>query len=389
MKKLLSLLAAALLLPAVASADVLKNVTFTGEIQTIGSTAHHTVDRGAFADYQYNKGVANRVLAGLSADLTEDVTANLMFQYVNPWGNDIYAGQSVQGYLNKVRLVEANVVLHNLFCNLEVTVGRQFYGDEDSAVMYFGPNHYNAEYMDYARALDAVKLVYADDNWTGTVIAGEINDWSFDTNGFKATFYGADVKVNLAESLTGQLYGYGVQNRHDKLYYDGDSFQGFYGAKLNFAPEAFRFGVEYARDMAGTRPLREHADTGYMVKTDVAADMQALTVRGTFLYSKNFLFGYGNYVPGLLMQPFFTQNRHTEENVYQYAYEEGTRMFNVGMDYRVADKWTVSLDGYSFQGRTGSHKATLEADLTVKYAHNEHVELFAGVGYAKYGRIRK
>ncbi|MBQ8033035.1 MAG: hypothetical protein IJ266_03680, partial [Elusimicrobiaceae bacterium] len=45
----------------------------------------------------------------------------------------------------------------------------------------------------------------------------------------------------------------------------------------------------------------------------------------------------------------------------------------------------VSLDGYAFQGSRGHHSATLEADLTAKYAHNEYVELFAGIGYAKYG----
>lgn len=60
-------------------------------------------------------------------------------------------------------------------------------------------------------------------------------------------------------------------------------------------------------------------------------------------------------------------------------------MFNVGFDYRPTDQWTLSLDGYSFQGRAGHHAATLEADLTAKYDYNDHVQLFAGVGYAKFG----
>ena len=59
-------------------------------------------------------------------------------------------------------------------------------------------------------------------------------------------------------------------------------------------------------------------------------------------------------------------------------------MFNIGFDVRPAAKWTVSLDGFSFQDHRLKHSATLEADLTAKYAHNEFVELFAGVGYAKY-----
>ena len=66
------------------------------------------------------------------------------------------------------------VVLHNLFCCLEATVGRQFYGDEDSAVMYFGPNHYNAEWNGLTNSLDAVKIAYSDDVKSLTLIAGRI-----------------------------------------------------------------------------------------------------------------------------------------------------------------------------------------------------------------------
>ena len=52
-----------------------------------------------------------------------------------------------------------------------------------------------------------------------------------------------------------------------------------------------------------------------------------------------------------------------------------------------AEKWTVSLDGFSFQDHRMKHSATYEADLTAKYAHNEYVELFAGVGYANYAKM--
>ena len=63
---------------------------------------------------------------------------------------------------------------------------------------------------------------------------------------------------------------------------------------------------------------------------------------------------------------------------------DGLRLFNVGVDKK-KKKWVLSLDGYSFQDRTAQEAATLEADLNVKYNHNEYVQLFAGVGYGKYG----
>ena len=60
-------------------------------------------------------------------------------------------------------------------------------------------------------------------------------------------------------------------------------------------------------------------------------------------------------------------------------------MFNVGLDYRPADKWEISLDGFSMQDRFGRHSGSLEADLTAKYNHSDNVQLFAGLGYVKYG----
>lgn len=76
MKKLLGLLLVMTMAwPVTASADVLKNVDLKGEIQTIASDVRHNT-RAAGA---YNSGTNTRVLAGLSADLVEDVRANILF----------------------------------------------------------------------------------------------------------------------------------------------------------------------------------------------------------------------------------------------------------------------------------------------------------------------
>ena len=118
--------------------------------------------------------------------------------------------------------------------------------------------------------------------------------------------------------------------------------------------------------------MKEEQGTGYFVKADAALNLEAFTPRFAFVYSNEFL-GFGNYTPGLLVG----------DKADNFLANE-LRMFNVGLDYNVA-KWTFALDGYSFQDRYGHHAATLEADLTATYAHNEYVDLFAGVGYAKYG----
>lgn len=397
MKKLLGvLLAIAMSWPV--NAAVLKNVEVIGEIQTIASDVRVNTD---VTDAQvYNTDPVVRVMAGLSADLVEDVTANLLFQYANTWGNDVSAGNNMQNYWDGVRLVNANVVLHNLLCAFDVTVGRQFYGDEDSAVIYVGPNHYNAEFAGYASSLDAVKLTYADDVKAFTAIAGRFNNTHLmglsnnaaiaplhaATPTFQAfEIYGADFKFHMNDALTAQVYGYDVRNYDTNYLVDGavenynDDDSGIYGAKLGFNAEAFRASAEYARNFGGHRLIKEHEGTGDMVKADVAMDINAITARGTFLYARENFWAFGNYTPGLLV------GHALGGAIFNYTPDHGVRMFNLGFDMKPAEKWTVSLDGYSFQGREGHHAATWEADLTAKYAHNEYVELFAGAGYAKFG----
>ena len=405
MRKLLSLLVAAVLLPVAANADILKNVKLTGEIQTIASDVKTNADYlnlGSGATW-YNSGAKTRALAGLSFDVVEDVTANVLFQYAYNWGDNNYTNN---GFSNGegAKLVNANVVLHNLFCNLEVTVGRQFYGEDGSPIIYFGPNHYNAEGMGLASALDAVVATYGDDVKTLTLVAGKVADL---TNGTLATpdkaevrsnIFGGDFKLNVTDALTANLYGYDFTGKNIYDYsttpagitpLGGDEIKhmGVYGGKLGLTTDAFRASAEYARNFSGHRLVKDHKDTPYMVKADIAADIKAVTARGTFLYAKNNpdgavpFSGLGNYAPGLLMGHRLSAG--LMESIFTYDVT-GIRMFNVGFDVKPAEKWTVSLDGYSFQSRDGHH-TTYEADLTAKYAHNEYVELFAGIGYAKYG----
>lgn len=376
MKKLLGLLLAMTMAwPVTASAEVLKNVDLKGEIQTIASDARHDKNN------VYKSGTNFRVLAGLSADLVEDVRANVLFQYNDAWLSGT-EGNTVQNYWDKVRLAEANVVLSNLFCCLEATVGRQFYGDEDSAVMYFGPNHYVFG-MNKAPSLDGAKLVYSDDFKTFTMLAGRVDYWSPATVGADWTVYGLDLKLNLTDTLTAQVYGYDFMNSKYDAARDEKRHNGFYGAKATFAPEAATLSAEYARGYEANRLFREGNDSPYMVKVDAALNMDVITPRAAFYYAKGVVSPFGNYYPGLAVG-------HVSAGVGEpFVYSlNGVRMFNVGVDY-VWNKFVFSLDGFSFQDRTAKDASTWEADLVAKYNHNDYVQLFAGIGYAKYGTVVK
>lgn len=377
MKKLLGLLLAMTMAwPVTASAEVLKNVDLKGEIQTIASDARH--DKGNM----YKSGTNFRVLAGLSADLVEDVRANVLFQYNDAWLSGT-EGNTVQNYWDEVRLAEANVVLSNLFCCLEATVGRQFYGDEDSAVMYLGPNHYVFG-MNKAPSLDGAKLVYSDDFKTFTMLAGKLVTYTTVTPSPTTvddnwTVYGLDLKLNLTDTLTAQVYGYDFMNSKYDAANDEKRHNGFYGAKATFAPEAATLSAEYARGYEANRLFREGHNSPYMVKVDAALNMDVITPRAAFYYAKGEVSPFGNYYPGLAIGHALAGHG---DSFAEYS-ADGVRMFNVGMDY-VWNKFVFSLDGFSFQDRTAKDSSTWEADLVAKYNHNDYVQLFAGIGYAKY-----
>ena len=367
MKKLLGLFVAfAMALPA--SAALVDNVDAIGRIDVIGADSNRTPVGDPTA--------ASRVMAGLSADLTEDVKANVLFTYVTPWDGSL-SGSAISsefggGYLQRVVLSEANVVLSNLFDCFELTLGRQFYGEEDSMTMYFGPKSgYMAAIAAQPLSLEAAKLTYADDFKSVTVLAGKTADDLALTT--KYNIYGADIRLNLTDAMKAQVYGYALKES------SGDpEYTGFYGAKLSYLPEAFGLSLEAARGHEGNRLIKEGADTPYFVKLDASLNMDAFTPRAAFLYQKGMVSPFSTYAPGLVAGKYLTPE-------FNYGgVIANARIFNVGVDYNWK-KMKFALDGFAFQDRTAQSAATLEADLTATYQHNESVELFAGVGYAKLG----
>ena len=316
MKKLLGLFVAfAMALPA--SAALVDNVDAIGRIDVIGADAN----RGPVS-----ASAGSRVVAGLSADLTEDVKANVQFWYATAWDGAL-SGNSLNKYQDEIHLAEANVVLSNLFDCFELTLGRQFYGDEDSMTMYFGPKSgYMAAIAAQPLSLEAAKLTYADDFKSVTLLAGKTADDLALTT--KYNIYGADIRMNLTDTMKAQVYGYALKDETN-----APEYHGFYGAKLAYMPEAFQKGL---------------------------------------------VSEYGAYAPGLVAGKYLTPLGNTSDVI------DNARIFNVGVDYKW-NKMVFALDGFAFQDRTAQAAATLEADLTATYQHNESVELFAGIGYAKLG----
>ena len=297
MKKLLvAVLAVALFAPAFA----VENVKLTGDIQSIGLGYN---DRGTTIVGNNLRGTTNRVILGFGADLVEDVYAKVTFAHRWVAGDNGLTGATVTGVatslLDTTFVAEAFVKVSNIFDALEVKVGRQYYGDVNSAVMYFGPDYGYAVVNNYA-SLDGVTAKYNGENFALTAAYFTLNNAmainpALPTTGENLNLAGLDLDVKINENIKASAYVYDV--RDDDALTLGNSF-GFWGVKPTLEYEHFKLGAEYARNYAA------HNDKGWQVKADLAIPLGTedtrITPRVTYLKSEKNFVAFGNYRPGLM-----------------------------------------------------------------------------------------
>lgn len=347
-KTLVLLLAAVLAVPAFAG-NVLSNVDTYGEIETVGLTTSINPD---------SKTVANRVLFGVSADLVEDVRSNITFAYANNW--DSTFGDTVNNYLNNIVVAEANVVVSNIFGSIETKIGRQFYGNEDSTVMYWGPRHGN-----YANIFTPLES-----------IDGALATWSNDSTAISA-FYG-QIGDGSDSRLTGLTFDYAFNNNltlgvywYDISEYITPDHLGIWGGKLAYQNEGTKVGVEYAKNYLGH--VFGHNNEGWMLKADGAINLDteamALTPRLSYYISEKGFFAPGNYAPGIVFGNFVGPLSWTGED---------WRVFNAGIDFgfKSLEKVTFAFD--YLNAEVDRDWLANEFDLKAIYQHNDYVSFTLG-----------
>ena len=381
MKKTLALLlAVAFAVPAFAG-NILSNVETYGEIETIGFNA--TVDE------MTAKTVVNRTLFGISADLVEDVRANLTFAYgslledpvtgdspwMNAWGS-VYGvyGDSVDSYLQRISVAEANVVVSNIFGALEAKIGRQFYGNEDSAVMYFGPKRGNAMNlaMPTMLSLDGALLTWAGESAAVSAFYSQALEEDYLE---AARITGLTFDYAFTNNLTAGVYWYDVEGDLEGT--DEPMHLGIWGGKVAYQNENAKIGVEYAKNYLGH--VFGHNNEGWMLKADAALNLDteavALTPRLTYYHSEKGFVAFGNYNPGIILGnvkgAMFGFNPDILDTV-------DWRIFNAGIDFgmKSLEKVTFSFD--YLNAKLDNSWVGNEFDLTAKYHHNDYVTFTLG-----------
>jgi hypothetical protein len=222
MKKLLgTTLALAMFVPAGANAEILKNFKVSGSLDIQTTSARNITDfatrptQGNVVSNNDRLGHATtRAIVKLDWDLLDDVHSHVTLVKGAEGGAGAArtygsAAQSVNGVQDTTIVQEANVKIDKVAGLLDVTAGRQFYGEEGDLVAYFGPRDA------YGMRVDALDIFRAD--WNGehmsvTGIAGKIVDQGVGTTGAASVpatdLRGVVISCKMHEMIKPSLYVY-------------------------------------------------------------------------------------------------------------------------------------------------------------------------------------
>jgi len=186
MKKLLgSTLALAMFLPTGASAELLKNLKISGQLDVTAVSAHNTSDfvtRGtgnigvqANANNDRISHAFTRTMLSADWDLLDDVHARvtLVKGAHNLVAPRVYgsAGQSLDNWQTQTIVQEAHVKIDKLMSLFDTTIGRQFYGEQGDLIAYYGPRD---NYGFVTDAIDAFRFDWKGEHMMVTGMAGRM-----------------------------------------------------------------------------------------------------------------------------------------------------------------------------------------------------------------------
>ena len=418
MKKVLALAAILAVFTVVSFADDLsiKNLKTYGEGSIIG--LYENDDYAAGKGQMYSN-VYSQLLLGVSFDLNKNVQGAVAVGYESWWGENGLDGKSAiktpapsnnnvnndlnngQGFFNQLRIVEANLTLNKFLDinGLKVKVGRQFYGDEDSAIMYLGVRHYHAEKTplpiflgltnNKITSIDALTGYYEKGNVKADAIYGVVAnpDVIGGGGGGKGAAFsksiailGAKLKYSglMKKKVNVEAYVYELDNAN---LIPGSVIQsegyGIYGIKPEVNIDDLKASLEIAQNYGAKTGGIYYVSN--MIKLDASYNLNKfkLNTRGAYVliggHDENYnmdktFYNAGNYRPGLIFG-----------NEY-FIIGNNQKIINLGADYKLK-KYMFSLDYYNDSQRDGSTVFGEEVDLFVKYKYAENVEVFLGIGH--------
>lgn len=422
MKKLLGMaLALAISSSAIAAnAEIFKNLKTKGEISVLGVMDQNVTDLNTNAadDFRHTRSMLSY---GVMFDLLDDLHANITLMKYNRYYGQ--AAENLNTVQSNILVQEANVQLDKIAEHFNMKIGRQFYGEaQDMVIFYGGSDPIRENYT--ASALDGVRIDLADsEKHNAHVLWAKTNEPGPTATDDGTSLLGIRDDYKLMEDLTVGGYIYNRRTGNTNYGQNGDNLYVF-GLKANGRVNNLGYSAEIAANSGkGTAAAVEspsykgyafNAKVNYKIESDFggfnprvmfaygSGDNQGLNSNG----SKNTTFQpiSSDFRPGLIFGNSdlpgaqFGNTLGLSGTYYNQGSVANLTVMNLGVDYapKFSEKLTFLLDFYTFKinqdttGLVGNDKTIgSELDLTANYKFAENVTLGLAAGHFMPGNMVK
>ncbi|MFH1726709.1 MAG: hypothetical protein ABII00_19035 [Elusimicrobiota bacterium] len=455
MKRLLATVVGAILFfPPMANAEMFSNLKFSGSLDLQGNSARNTQDfmTGADGPVPANNNdrvsdMITRTMVHADWDLLDDVHAKVTVRKNDRTWGPAAAGQAgaantaanpsgsqvigAAGVMAAIYVDQAYFTIDKVFGAVDMTLGRQFYGEPGDHIIYWGPRD---DYGLTTTAIDAFVADVGNDFVTFSGIAGKMigsgqltTAADRDIRGFDVGMKGMPLKFNaytynrVQKSATTIGLGSAVGGANDNLWVYSIKLRGDGGGGWFNFDAAMNGGANRLVAPGGIATTGSYS--GKMFAVDFGFNMDVPDVGG-FTPWANFGWGSGNsnalegendgftaiasdFRPGIM-------NRRFDGQLVGLTEANGNAINTASLNNRVvwgfgtkvtpaaADQLTMgvsfwdfhfqrnTLNNAAFASNQGNKHIGYEYGLTADWNHSENVKI--GVGYARFhpgGYIRE
>ncbi|MBU2575354.1 MAG: alginate export family protein [Elusimicrobia bacterium] len=387
MKKVIGILAVVAFASSIASAELLKNVQYSGSVEVKSVTTDNYPGFDKDLKNKHSETMP-RVILGINFDLNDDVNAQVTAAKLDrQYGDTSTAGQTIDNATSVIVFSEAYLNLKNVI-GINHKVGRMHFGNPGDIVVYFGPSP-TAVAAFSVSALDAWYGEWTKDKWTVAALMGKVVENS-QTAMRDSDVYGVTAAYDYSEIVKTSVYVYQLDDRIANVKADKPNVA---GVKVTGKYQGVGYGAEFAMNSGNSSTVDY---TGNAMKADVDYSLDVKTA-GKFEFMGGYAMGSGNddsigtadktegfkainhnYVPGLLFSG-------VGMGAAQADGLTNLTTFNLGANWtpEKLNKLTVGAKFFNFAytsdkvtGVTDKPIGT-ELDFTATWNHSDNVGLTA------------
>jgi hypothetical protein len=380
-----------------AHAEIFKNLKADGSIETRSFGIDNETDRNGNAD-DYRSETNYRVMVGANFDLLDDVHSRLALTKNSLQGSGATTGTDANSVESTLLFSNAYVKIDKLMGAVDLTVGRQFFGDPNDLIIYFGPNN------DDVLSINSIDAFRAD----GAILGGaaKIHGMFGKIADLGATGAAANSDVNVfgGEVATdklpvGNLAGYYWTRQIKGVGLTGNDTLNVYGARLG-GDIGMVGGLGYALEGAAnggrnnTGGNNAHVGSMYDIVLRYGREVSNLPFRAHVEYG----FGTHNFTPvassrryGLIWGEHTTAAGAPALTGGADAPGVGLsnlKVFDGGLGVNPIPKLGVDVNAYRFMyaaSTSGLRSVGTEYDLILTWKHSDNVFLEANAATFQVG----